>query len=85
MCKTSEKPVRNMSIHRGLYTPLSSPQKSFTHHLAILPKLSTDLYAKFYTIKTTLTYLFEQVLYPTSTALIIVIIIKEKNIEGACA
>jgi hypothetical protein len=85
MCKKSEQPVRNLSIRRVLYRPFRIVQTSYTHMALVLPKLSTNLCAKFCTARTTLFYLFEQLLYPTSTALIITIIIKDKRFKGVCA
>lgn len=74
-----------MLIGSGLYALLYCQRNSYAHRLAVIPKLSTNFYAKFCTIKATLLYLFEQLLYPSSTALIMIIIIKEKSFKGVCA
>ena len=85
MCKTSEKPVGKLLMCSGLLHDKWMTKKSFTHTLWFLRRFSTKFYARLCTILSTLSYLFEQLLYPISTALIIRIINNIKEFKGACA
>jgi hypothetical protein len=71
MCKTSEKHVGKLSTCDKLNDLFCTSANSFTLRRQTFPKVSNKLCARFCTAILTPYYLFEQLLYPTSTALII--------------
>lgn len=76
MCKSSEKAVGKLSMSGGLKRLIMHPTLFCTQAGIALRRFSTTMYAQFYTAKMTLLPLFEQWLYPSSTGLITIIIIK---------
>ncbi len=76
MCKESEKAVGKLSTNSGLNQSILNPTYFCTQAGLHLRRFSTTVYAQFYTAKTAFLPLFEQWLYPSSTGLITIIIIK---------
>lgn len=76
MCSACEKPVGKQCMRSGLKRVILNPMHFCTHLPVHVHGFSTTMYAQFYTVKTAISPLFEQWLYPSSTGLITIIIIK---------
>lgn len=76
MFRVCEQAVGNLSMGSGLTWPILGRTYFCTQAAIYIRRFSTAVCAQFYTAKGAILPLFEQWLYPSSTGLITIIIIK---------